>query len=385
MEKNTTSDFIEYEDKHGFKTKVVNFDNPKMCPRKGVIDVQAIRITNRHENRKSFSITKDHQTGIFYGIPTGIDPKSGELKFQRVILYNSLQLNLSNPLDAKLWTVIRYSEFLEGSPNARGKAEYKVFDREKEAEIVIVENKSKRKAALIIDNMQPLEMYDMARNCGLSVENDSPALVQSLLYKKSENNPKEFLEIYDNVNRPILTVFKRGLVTGLIRFDVNRGYIWKESLPLGGNDSAVVKYLHSNISLLVTMDQETKERDNIFKRNANEDDYKKSILEALSNENNTDIKTYSVASLSKENKETEDRLSAKESKMDSELEELRALKEQMKEMLANASNVPPVSLDEDLEKLRHEAKQLGMKTTHLIKDKDKLKAFIKEQNELIED
>ena len=44
-----------------------------------------------------------------------------------------------------------------------------------------------------------------------------PALVQSLLYKKSENNPKEFLEIYDNVNRPILTVFKRGLVTLVIK------------------------------------------------------------------------------------------------------------------------------------------------------------------------
>ena len=170
-------DFIELEDGNGFKTKVVNFESEKMCPRKGVIDIQAIRITNRHENRKSFSITRDHQTGIVYGIPVGVDKKTGELKFKRIILYNSLQLNLKNPEDAKLWTVIRYSEFLEGSPNSRGKAEYKVFDREIEAEKVIVENKAKRKAALIIDDLSQLELYDIARSCGLSVENDSPAMV----------------------------------------------------------------------------------------------------------------------------------------------------------------------------------------------------------------
>lgn len=383
---NTTDDYIEVSDKHGFTSKVVNFDNPKMCPRKGVIDIQAIRVTNRHENRKSFSLTRDNQTGIIYGIPIGIDPKTGELRFQRIILYNSLQLNLSNPKDAKLWTVIRYSEFLEGSPNARGKAEYKVFDRELEAEKVIVENKVKRKAGRLIDDMRPLEMYDMARNCGLSVENDSPATVQSLLYKKSENNPEEFMRIYDDINRPILTVFKRGIVTGLVKFDLNKGYIWKDSLPLGSNDMQVIKYLHQNVSLLVTMDQETKERDRIFKDNASEEDYKKTILEALSNDNSSPVQTFTSKEFDKENAVREERLAKKEADLDARLEKMNAMMEQI---LKQQSNVPPVeekkeiSVDTDLAELRKKAKQLGMKGAHLYTDKVKLSDYITEQELLL--
>lgn len=385
MSKTETSvpDYIEYKNSMGIVTKVVNFDSPKMCPNVGTIEIIAIRISNRHENRKSFSVTRDPNTGIHYGIPTNFD-KDGVLKFKRIVIYNKMQLNLKNPTDRQLWAVISRCEFLKGSPLAAGKPEYEVFDREKEAQVIIIENKSKRRASGIIDNLTPLEMYDMARNCGFSVENDTLGVIQSLLYKKAENNPGEFLEIWDNVNRPVLTVFKRGIVTGMIRFDATKGYLWKESLPLGANDAQVVKYLLQNISMLVTMDQETKERDKIWKENASDEDHKKTVLEALSNENNAHIQTYSAHDVSKNNSEEKNRLAEKEAELEKELQEMRELKEQMKAALSAPKTVNSVQEeDPELISLREQAAKLGKRGANMMKDKDALKAFIKEAEDVI--
>lgn len=379
-------DFIEFKDQNGFVTKIVNFDSPKMCPRKGIIEVMAIHVSNRHENRKSFSVTRDPVTGIHYGIPAGIDQKTGRVQFKRIIIYNQMHLNLTNPVDAQLWCVISRCEFLLGSPFMVGKPAYKRFDREEEANKVVIENKLKRKASAIIDDVRGVELFDLARACGLSVENDSLTTVQSVLYKKAENNPAEFMNIWDNAHRPVIAVLKRGIATGLVNFDMGKGgYTWKESLYLGANDMQVVKFLMANLQILVQMDTESKQKDNTFKTHATDNDYQKSVIDSLGKDM-IETPSYTAKEFSKAEQENSNRVKAKEEKLDSALEEVANMKKQMEEFMSGKKTDKKEKKSEtgnELLELQAEATKLGMKGANLIEDMELLKKFISDQNDIL--
>jgi len=91
-------DYIIVKDGNGAETKIVNLANEKYCPRKGFIEIEAMRKSNKHENVKMVRKIRDKKTNLFYGIPTGINTETKELQFKAIWIDNKMQFDLSIPV-----------------------------------------------------------------------------------------------------------------------------------------------------------------------------------------------------------------------------------------------------------------------------------------------
>lgn len=250
------------EDGDGFEFKISNSNNPKVVAQKGVIRIEAIRRSNIKMPRTSFSKVTDPKTGITYGIPVGIDPKSKQLKFQRIIIGEVNEYDLSNPSDRAIWNVISRSPFLVGSPFQSGKPLYKKEDKEADALLVLKKANSLTKAVEIAKETNGLELFDLAIMFGLNPDHSSPTVLQSLLIQKAQDDPIDFCERYDNTNRAVLSILKRCIATGLVKSSVDQGWMWKGTHPLGMTEAAAVGYISKNPALAHQMDVESKQKSN---------------------------------------------------------------------------------------------------------------------------
>lgn len=257
--------FIILKDGNGMEHKVCNMDHPDICPRKGTIIVTAIRKSKRHETNFRFSNVRDRNSGIIYGIPQTIDTRTKELIFQRISLGDREEYNLENMQDAQIWAVVRMHQSMEGSPFQYGKAMFKVENREAEAEKTITKARERDRASSIAQQLKGVQLIDMCRNLGIPPEHSSYNLMLAQILESANNDPKRFLEIWDNTNRNIITVLNRAKAVGLLKFDTMKGYLWRDGLPIGSNEMQAVDYLIKNNQLLSTIDRDSKELDNHYK------------------------------------------------------------------------------------------------------------------------
>lgn len=231
-----------FKDGNGVEYKIVNFENPEICPREGIVQLHPMRISNRHANKIGFKHVVDRVTGIIWGIPTGVNIKTKELEFLKIYLEDSETYDLSNPMDAMKCAVIRNSFFLEGSPNLSGKPKYKIYDVERQALKYLSDRSTKRKAIDIAEGLQGDNLIDMARNLGIPPEANSVVTMQMEVIKRAEDDPNRFMEIWDSPTRKELTVLKRAMANGVVTHDPAIGYNYNGS-PLGQNEAMAVEYL----------------------------------------------------------------------------------------------------------------------------------------------
>jgi hypothetical protein len=320
--------------KNGFEYKVANPDHPSVCPQTGIIIIEALKRNQLKQPRISFKKLLDPETGITYGIPMGIDNKTGELEFQRINLGDVVQFDLANSNDRKLWTVISRHESMMGSPFSRGIPKFKTVDKNKEADNVIMSSKSLVRAIQIASDMAGVELYDMAINMGLNPEHNNPALLMASVLEMAQKSPDGFLRVYDNTNRNVITVFNRARAMGLIKLDVASGFVWKDSYPLGANETLAIKTIVGNSTLLMQMDVESKQRSNYYKKHATKDQMDAVLLNKADLEANQK-KTY---------QET-DFVSAHDVKrvmneLDAEKQRTKELNDRMEAFLASQQNKP---------------------------------------------
>jgi hypothetical protein len=333
-----------FKDGNGVEYKIVNFENPEICPREGIVQLHPLRLTTRHENRVGFKQVIDRRTGIIYGIPTGINAKTKELEFMKINLRDSETLDLTNPVDAMKWTVIRNSFFVEGSPNLTGKAKYKVFDVERNAINYLNNRAQKRKAVDIAEGLTGEQLVDMARNLGIPPENNSIPTMHMEVIKKSEDNPKLFMEIWDSPTRVQLTILKRALSVGVVTFDPAIGYNYNGA-PLGQNEAMAVEYLREYPSTCQAIDILSKKQ---------EDDGVKAMATAVE-------------------RPVLDDKDARIAKLEAELAAREAI-------LNDLSAVKIVEDSSIHQKYLEEGKRLGIKGVHMIKSLDKLKEKVLSEN-----
>lgn len=328
----------------GNEYKVINFENKDICQRQGIISLIPMRLTSRHENKVGFRIVTDKQTGIIYGIPQGINAETKKLDFLKITLNDHETLDLSNPTDAMKWVVIKNSFFLEGSPNLSGKPKYKVVDVEKQAREYLSNRGQKRKAVDIAEALTGDSLTDMARNLGIPPEANSIPTLQMEVIKRAEDNPKQFMDIYDSPTRKELTILKRAISEGIVIYDTVIGWNYNGA-PLGQNESMAIEYLKEYPQTCQAIDIITKKQtDNSEKAMAKSES--KPIL---------DDKDARIARLEAE-------LAAKES----------IIKEVSAEKIVNDVS--------EVGRFVAEGKRLGIRGIHLIKDLDKLKTKVMEMN-----
>lgn len=336
-------------DGNGTLFKVINFENPEICLRQGIIELIPLKVTSRHENKVGFRIVTDKRTGIIYGIPTGINPETKKLEFFKIMLNDYEILDLSVPLDAMKWVVIKNSFFLEGSPNIKGKARYKVNDVEKEAHQFLNGRAQRRKAVEIAEGLSGELLIDIGRMLGVPIENNSAITLLAEVVKRAEADSKAFMMVWDSPTRRELTILKKAIAYGIVTHDPQIGYAY-QGIPMGQYESLAVDYLkdYPQVCQAISVLSNKQEADTIKNMNF------KSVEKPISDDRDSRIA----------------RLEAELAAKDSILQEISSEK-----IIQHAT----AQIDEEMAELLAEGKRLNIKGIHLTKDKEKMKQKIAEK------
>jgi len=350
--------------KGGIPLRIYNFENPELCPRKGIIELQAFKVAKnmnghrRHNTSVRIDKVYDLANNIIIGIPVGYNEKEDRPLFKSFILEDTTVFNLANPDDAMKWAIVKNSYYVEGSPNAdRSMVIFRVKDEEKEAELYIAKREIKRKAETIASGLYGAQLVETGLALGLDVENMSSAILFMRVSQIAEGDPKRFMDIWDSPNKLEITVVKRALATGIITQDVQLGYMYN-SLPLGISEPLVVGYLRDNPQIRSVIDQQSKAKQSDSLKAMSEDagdpivDAKDAEIAKLKSQLENATKTAKIAS---------------EAKADEIVENLTFNLE-----------------DNEYAELLAEAKRLKLQGAHKIKDKDKLRQKVADAKAKIE-
>lgn len=346
----------------GIPLRIFNFDNPDICPRVGIIELEAFKVSRasngnrRHDPFVKFDKVYDVDNNIIIGIPKRLNPKTDEWEFETIILRGSEVFNLANPQDAMKWAVIKNSYYVEGSPNADRKlVTYKVYDKEKEAQIYLSKINIKRKAETIAQGLFGEQLVEAAISLGVEIHNMSEAVLSMTVCKISENDPKRFMDVWDSPNKLEITVFKKALTAGIIVQDVQLGFVYN-GLQLGINEPQAIDYFKQNPQVRHTIDMLSKQKES-------------DSVKAMNKKTTLPIKDEKDARIA----ELESRLAAAEKN----IKEVSHSKiEAITETLLDNLNVSP---DDELESLKLEARRLKVQGWAVTKDKEVLRQKIKDK------
>jgi hypothetical protein len=248
------ADYIIVKDGNGAETKIVNLANEKYCPRKGFIEIEAMRKSNKHENVKMIRKIRDKKTNLFYGIPTGINTETKELQFKAIWIDNKMLFDLSIPDQAMACAIILNSQYIEGSPNQQGRSLWKVIDKEVIAHKEINKRTLRRQAEVIIESLSGSALEEAAINLGINVDaNRSVFMMTNEIYRVMELDPKKFIELHNNPEREYISVFNKAVAKGFIVNDVVTGNYIYGNIPLGHNKEMAIKFLVDNTGMATTL------------------------------------------------------------------------------------------------------------------------------------
>lgn len=241
----TTSEFVYFKDGNGMPIKHINFDNPKVCPRVGVIEIEAMKKVDSERpvsNNASFAKFEDTKTGIVWGIPMGIHPISKAIVYKRMKLGNNVFFDRTQKDQAEMCCVLLKALELGKFKDTNGRPRFKVRDKEQDARKEIDLRSYKRKAADIIESI-PYgdELKSIARNIGVNPDIYSPLVLSNEVAKAVEAKPKEFLDMYNDPLRPYLTILTEAQAQAVIEFNPLEGYKYSGMILGKTKDLAVTE------------------------------------------------------------------------------------------------------------------------------------------------
>jgi len=255
-------DYVVVKDGNGAETKIVNLSNPNICLRKGFIEIECMKRSNKHENVKMVRVITDRKTNLRIGVPLSINSETKELSWKAFWIDDRMSFDLSIPEQAIAWHVIKNSPYVEGSPNQQGKSLWRVIDREVNAHKDIDKRTLRRKAEDIIESLKGNALLETAINLGINVEaNKSVFMLTNEVYRVMELDPKRFIDLHNDPKREFISVFKRGLAKGKINLDnVTGSYIYG-NMPMGHNEEMAVQFLINNTGIATTITAKCNQED----------------------------------------------------------------------------------------------------------------------------
>lgn len=344
-------DYVVVKDGNGAETKIVNLNNPKICLRKGFIEIECMKRSNKHENVKMVRRVRDKKTNLYIGVPSGINDQTKELMWKAFWIDDRMTFDLSIPDQAIAWHVIKNSQYIEGSPNQQGKSLWKVIDKEVNAHKEIDKRTLRRKAEDIIESLKGNALKEVAILIGVNTDaNNSVFTMTNEVYRLMDLDPKKFIDLYNDPRREYITVLKRGVAKGKITFDNATGTYIYGNMPMGHNEEMAVQFLINNTGIASTI---------TMKCNQEESESVKSMEAVVEN-----VSVNKEADLQRKVMELEAKLAKTEKPVDfvNPFPELADVAE-------------PAKVNEDLEELKNRAKLLKIKGFALMGE-DTLKEAI---------
>lgn len=338
-------DYLSVKDKNGYEYFYVN-PRSRHFKREGIVEIEAMRKSNRHGNIKQFRCIKDRSNGILngliWGVPQGLKQETGEIIWKAFQIEDKMTFDLSIPSQAEAWGIIKNSPFIEGSPNQFGKSVYRVIDKEKIAAKAISTRELRHKAEDIIFGLTTTQLMEAALNLGVNVQaNWKTDMLKDEVCRKSEENPRAFLDMWNDPQREFTSVFNRALSMAIITHNISTQEYVYGAMPIGGTKDLAIQFLANNTNIAAAISARC---------NNLEEQTKKSMLrqaqgkpETTKFSGNTEPKEESV-------EELEARIAA-----------LKAKSAPKKEVLFNPEETGFSSADDDLKAYREKAKKLGIK------------------------
>lgn len=225
-----------------------------------IVEVKAIRIDRYKELMKGLTYSRDPKTGIFYGLPAGTFP-DGNIKWNRIILTEHNTFNLENDTEQKMWCVLRMHPTIKGSPLQLEDPIFEMVDPEIESRKRLRSANVMLEAMTLAKEIAPENLLRFARYLGIQV----PAVptvsqLQSLIMLFAQNSPFDFMNYYHDKNRGIIELFKMGTAIGVIRNEIDRGFVF-EGIYLGLTEPEVVRFLEQDTVLLARIQKDVKAKD----------------------------------------------------------------------------------------------------------------------------
>lgn len=253
---------FRFGNSQGLEQKLIDFDN---IQRRGTIVLKPLRLT-RHRNPPdiSFRCFFNTKTGVWHGIPIGKNP-DGTYKFKPIRISGSKSYSLENDQDAMEWAVVKDYYRIKGGAMERD-AVFEVDDQEKSATEVINRISKSRKAIDFVMELKGNKLIEFGRLFGIDPHNNSELIITRMLMEKAESKPTSIIEkIESERDTEILIVAKRALATGIIKHSIDRGYVFKDGIPMGTTEQGVIEFLRKDTILLTNIDTESKDLDRFYK------------------------------------------------------------------------------------------------------------------------
>ncbi len=258
----TTSEFIWVADGNQMKHKHINFDNPNICPRHGMVEIEALKKTDSERglsNNASYAKFVDKKTGIIWGKPTGIHNISKEIQYQRLRLGNNTFFDRTDPLQAELCCIVLKAIESGKFVDTQGRPRFKVRDKEMAAQKEIDTRSHKKKAVEIIESLPyGEELKDCARNMGINPDVYSPMVLANELCNIVEGangktpRAKEFLDMYNSPTKTYLTILKNAMSMAVIEFNPMEGFKYG-GMNIGKTQELAVAHLVKNPDLAASI------------------------------------------------------------------------------------------------------------------------------------
>lgn len=250
-------------DKHGVEHKIIDFTDERLMPKTGQIIYEANKKSDRLVSHGYYhAVTRDKDSDVLIGIFTGIDGITGNLRFLRMTLGSLNTFDLSIRSEREKAIVLKYSNIVEGSPNLSSSIKlhlFRVHDSEKQATVEIQKIMDGQRALSVAMGLYGEDLINMARNIGVMPETSSLTMLTAAVYRAAKETPKDFLNLWDNPNRELITILKRSLETGVVAYNIRDGYTY-EGRPLGLNEPMVLDFLTKYRDIATTLDYKSKER-----------------------------------------------------------------------------------------------------------------------------
>lgn len=348
--------YVIVKDGHGIEHKVLNLDNPEICPREGLVELEPMRrqwtvnrTRQKHYNNASFKCIRDKEMDVLVGIPIGIDSKTKNIIWQTINAGDGEIFDLSIPDQAMRWACIKRGPFFIDSPNysSHSKTAYKAVDKERAAETYLMQRKTKRKALDIAESLAGTELNDYALRIGLNPKSMSHRALEVEVIKFAEAEPEKFMAIHNSDTRIELAVLNRAKLLGIVDQTYDAGINYN-GITLGHNEIEALQYLKEHPATLASIDA-------LSKKNETEGDKAMGITKKPMEADEANAR---IARLEKE-------LADKEA----------ALRQANEKALELQSNADLKEVDPELAETLAEAKRLGVKGAHLIGDKDGVRAI----------
>lgn len=371
------------KDGHGVEYPVAIASHETFMPRKsGIVHIEAVRISINEsrsaeqgrrddiETRSIFRNVKDAATGLYFGIAVGINETDKTVKWLPIKLSPRQPYDLSKTKDREEWAMISRMSNLEGSPNQKGRALYKIIDHDVKALSFINILEKRHDAANIVKGLDLPTRREMALNVGINADAYSPDMLYAELIMFADKNAEKFLSTWNNPRRPVISIFNRALKYGIIennqRGDGSGNHIgyYYNRIFLGDNEGAVVSKLAEagNTQMLSSISVAAKQRES-------------EVLAGLSHSVEVKEEKLSTPVIDAEKEELKRQLAELQARLG-----VGAVATPQVNNTAPVSNTEPLttSTSNALDLLRAEAKELKIPRWHILGE-DKLRAAIAEK------